>query len=166
MAGPVHYEIYIRRTPPDDWSLSQAMEDRRRAMETAEDLMRDRQAVAVRVTTLASNSPATLRSAANGVLSSITVNGKRELVSILPVASDGTIALTTDSGATHVTVDVLGYFVTPGGTDPGEGRLLAHANQVVYDTRVLNEPLQPGEKLEKVAPRFGITLADLKRPPA
>ena len=50
MAGPVHYEIYIRRTPPDDWSLSQAMEDRRRAMETAEDLMRDRQAVAVRAT--------------------------------------------------------------------------------------------------------------------
>ena len=50
MAGPVHYEIYVRRTPPDDWSLSQAMEDRRRAMETAEDLMRDRQAVAVRVT--------------------------------------------------------------------------------------------------------------------
>ncbi|ASD27223.1 hypothetical protein [Brevundimonas diminuta] len=50
MAGPVHYEIYIRRTPPDDWSLAQAMEDRRRAMETAEDLMRDRQAVAVRVT--------------------------------------------------------------------------------------------------------------------
>src|SRR5690606_25218455 len=50
MAGPVHYEIYIRRTPPDDWSLSQATEDRRRAMETAEDLMRDRQAVAVRVT--------------------------------------------------------------------------------------------------------------------
>lgn len=50
MAGPVHYEIYIRRTPSDDWSLSQAMEDRRRAMETAEDLMRDRQAVAVRVT--------------------------------------------------------------------------------------------------------------------
>lgn len=50
MAGPVHYEIYIRRTPPDDWSLSQAMEDRRRAMEAAEDLMRDRQAVAVRVT--------------------------------------------------------------------------------------------------------------------
>lgn len=50
MAGPVHYEIYIRRTPPDDWSLSQAMEDRRLAMETAEDLMRDRQAVAVRVT--------------------------------------------------------------------------------------------------------------------
>lgn len=103
-------------------------------------------AVAVRVTTLASNSPATLRSAANGTLSSVVVNGKRELVSILPVATDGTIALTTDSGATHVTVDLLGYFVTPGGSDPTEGRLLAHANQVVYDTRVLNQPLQPGEK--------------------
>jgi hypothetical protein len=103
-------------------------------------------AVAVRVTTLASNSPATLRSAANGVLSSVVVNGKRELVSILPVATDGTIALTTDSGATHVTVDLLGYFVTPGSADPAAGRLLAHSNQVVYDTRALNQPLQPGEK--------------------
>ena len=37
-------------------------------------------AVAVRMTTLGSNSPATLRSAANGVLSSVTVNGRRELV--------------------------------------------------------------------------------------
>lgn len=103
-------------------------------------------AAAVRVTTLASNSPATLRSAANGVLSSVVVNGKRELVSILPVATDGTIALTTDSGATHVTVDLLGYFVTPGGSDPAEGRLLAYANQVVYDTKALNLPMQPGEK--------------------
>jgi len=103
-------------------------------------------AVAVRVTTLASNSPATLRSAANGDLSDVVVNGKRELVSILPVATDGTIALTTDSGATHVTVDLLGYFVTPGGDDPGEGRLLAYANQVVYDSAALNQPLQPGEK--------------------
>lgn len=50
MAGPVHYEIYIRRTPPADWTLSQAMEDRKRAVETAEDLLRDRHAVAVRVT--------------------------------------------------------------------------------------------------------------------
>ncbi len=103
-------------------------------------------AAAVRITTLGSNSPATLRSAANGALTSVTVNGKRELVSILPVASDGTIALTTDSGATHVIVDLLGYFVTPGEGTPAEGRLLAYANQVVYDTKVVNEPLQPGEK--------------------
>jgi hypothetical protein len=103
-------------------------------------------AVAIRVTTLASNSPATLRSSANGALKQVTVNGKQELVSILPVATDGTIALTTDSGATHVTVDLLGYFVTPGRANPSEGRLLAHANQVVYDTAALNSPLQPGEK--------------------
>lgn len=50
MAGPVHYEIYSRRTPPADWTLVQAMEDRKRAVEAAEDLLRDRQAVAVRVT--------------------------------------------------------------------------------------------------------------------
>ena len=50
MAGPVHYEIHIRRAAPDDWSLSHAMEDRRRALDAADELMRERQAVAVRVT--------------------------------------------------------------------------------------------------------------------
>ncbi len=103
-------------------------------------------AAAVRITTLGSNSPATLRSAANGTLSEVVVNARRELVSILPVATDGTIALTTDSGATHVIADLLGFFVTPYGDDANAGRLLAYANQVVYDTRLLNAPLQPGEK--------------------
>mgnify|MGYP007071974786 CR=1 FL=1 len=50
MAGPVHYEIYIRKTAPSSWTLSMATEDRKTAIDTAEDLMRDRQAVAVRVT--------------------------------------------------------------------------------------------------------------------
>lgn len=50
MAGPVHYEIYIRKTPPASWSLSMATEDRKTAIETAEDLLRDGQACAVRVT--------------------------------------------------------------------------------------------------------------------
>lgn len=50
MAGPVHYEIYIRRTQTDDWALSQAVDDRRLALDTAENLMRDRVAAAVRVT--------------------------------------------------------------------------------------------------------------------
>lgn len=50
MAGPVHYEIYMRRTAPADWSLHQATEDRRQAVDTAEELLRDREAVAVRVT--------------------------------------------------------------------------------------------------------------------
>ncbi len=50
MAGPVHYEIHIRRAAPDDWSLSHATEDRRRALDAADELMRERQAVAVRIT--------------------------------------------------------------------------------------------------------------------
>lgn len=50
MAGPVHYEIYIRKTPPASWTLSMATEDRKTAVETAEDLLRDGQACAVRVT--------------------------------------------------------------------------------------------------------------------
>lgn len=50
MAGPVHYEIYIRNTAPADWSLHQAVEDRRQAVDAAEALLRDREAVAVRVT--------------------------------------------------------------------------------------------------------------------
>ena len=40
MAGPVHYEIYVRKTPPSSWSLSMATEDRKLAVETAEDLLR------------------------------------------------------------------------------------------------------------------------------
>jgi hypothetical protein len=50
MAGPVHYEIYIRKTAPSPWSLLMATEDRTRAIETAEDLLADRRAAAVRVT--------------------------------------------------------------------------------------------------------------------
>jgi hypothetical protein len=50
MAGPVHYELYTRKTAPSPWTLSMATEDRKNAIDTAEDLMRDRQAVAVRVT--------------------------------------------------------------------------------------------------------------------
>lgn len=50
MAGPVHYEIYIRKTPPASWALLMATEDRKHAIETAEDLLKDDRAAAVRVT--------------------------------------------------------------------------------------------------------------------
>lgn len=50
MAGPVHYEIYIRKTPPSSWALEMATEDRKQAVETAEDLLKDGRACAVRVT--------------------------------------------------------------------------------------------------------------------
>lgn len=50
MAGPVHYEVYIRKTAPSSWSLQIATEDRAHAIDTAEDLLRDGRAAAVRVT--------------------------------------------------------------------------------------------------------------------
>lgn len=50
MAGPVHYEVYIRKTAPAPWSLLMATEDRSNAIETAEELLRDDRAAAVRVT--------------------------------------------------------------------------------------------------------------------
>ncbi|WP_324800964.1 hypothetical protein [Brevundimonas sp.] len=50
MAGPVHYEVYIRKTAPAPWSLQMATEDRANAIETAEELLSDNRAAAVRVT--------------------------------------------------------------------------------------------------------------------
>ncbi|WP_269515051.1 hypothetical protein [Brevundimonas subvibrioides] len=50
MAGPVHYELYIRKTVPSPWALIQATENRHQAIETAEQILRDKEAVAVRVT--------------------------------------------------------------------------------------------------------------------
>ena len=50
MAGPVHYELYIRKTAPSPWTLMQATEDRQQAIETAEEILRDQHAVAIRVT--------------------------------------------------------------------------------------------------------------------
>jgi hypothetical protein len=50
MAGPVHYEVYIRKTAPAPWALQMATEDRAHAIEIAEDLLRDDRAAAVRVT--------------------------------------------------------------------------------------------------------------------
>ena len=50
MAGPVHYELYIRKTAPSPWTLLQATEDRQNAITTAEEILKDKHAVAVRVT--------------------------------------------------------------------------------------------------------------------
>ena len=50
MAGPVHYEVYIRKTAPARWTLQMATEDRTQAVQTAEDLLSDNRAAAVRVT--------------------------------------------------------------------------------------------------------------------
>lgn len=50
MAGPVHYEVYIRKTAPAPWTLLMATEDRQHAITTAEDTLGDQRAAAVRVT--------------------------------------------------------------------------------------------------------------------
>lgn len=50
MAGPVHYELYIRKTAPAPWTLQMATEDRKIAVQTAEDILTDKRAAAVRVT--------------------------------------------------------------------------------------------------------------------
>jgi len=50
MAGPVHYEVYIRKTAPAPWSLQMATENRAHAVQTAEELLADDRAAAVRVT--------------------------------------------------------------------------------------------------------------------
>lgn len=50
MAGPVHYEVYVRKTAPAPWSLQMATEDRAHAIQTAEELLDDNRAAAVRVT--------------------------------------------------------------------------------------------------------------------
>ncbi len=49
MAGQIHYEIFIRKTPPSSWTLAMATESRALAVETAEETLRSKLAVAVRV---------------------------------------------------------------------------------------------------------------------
>ncbi|WP_296817436.1 hypothetical protein [Brevundimonas sp.] len=50
MAGPVHFEVFARRTAQSGWALQQATESREQAMQLAEDLLSDKRAVSVRVT--------------------------------------------------------------------------------------------------------------------
>jgi hypothetical protein len=50
MAGSVHYEVYIRKTAPAPWTLQMATEARTTAVQTAEDMLADNRAAAVRVT--------------------------------------------------------------------------------------------------------------------
>ncbi len=50
MAGPVHFEVYTRKTVQSPWALLQATEVRAQAFEVAEEMLADKRAVAVRVT--------------------------------------------------------------------------------------------------------------------
>lgn len=79
--------------------------------------------VLLRVTTINANAPTSLRVWSPGQGSSTPVakaaiNGSASSEMIVPVASDGTIALAMQFGAADVAVDVLGYFGNQG--DPIE----------------------------------------------
>ncbi len=50
MAGPVHYEIYVRRKPGAPWTLDCAVEDRSRLSDIADQLLAEGRAVGVRAT--------------------------------------------------------------------------------------------------------------------
>ncbi|HEY0052867.1 MAG TPA: hypothetical protein VGB49_05590 [Caulobacteraceae bacterium] len=49
MAGQVHFELFVRKTPPAPWALQMATEDRGQALSVADDLLADGRACAVRV---------------------------------------------------------------------------------------------------------------------
>ena len=73
-------------------------------------------AVVVTVTALGSTAPADIRVLGAGRGADVVVargrmNGRAGGSAVVPVSSDGTIALATSAGATDVTVDVTGYFV-------------------------------------------------------
>ncbi len=91
-------------------------------------------AVLVRVSALGTNAATTLRAWAPGAGSSVPVvnapmNADASGDAIIPVASDGTIAIATTAGATDVTVDVLGYY--PNGSE------VENKSEVVSDTLVM-----------------------------
>jgi hypothetical protein len=73
-------------------------------------------AVAVTVTALGSTAPSDISVGATGdakrqTVATVRMNGRASGSAVVPVASDGTIALGTSRGATDLTVDVTGYYL-------------------------------------------------------
>ena len=119
-------------------------------------------AVAVRIAAVAANAPGSLRVWSPGVASSSPVvstvmNQNTEAVTVVPVASDGTIAIANQAGATDVTVDVLGYFTAA--SERSKAGMLNIAGPVkAYDTTGEGGPVGPGEtRAISLASKGGIT---------
>jgi hypothetical protein len=73
-------------------------------------------AVTVRVGALGSTAPASISVGPAGeetsqVVTTVRMNGRAMGEAIVPVSSDGTIALGTSAGGTDLTVDVIGYYL-------------------------------------------------------
>lgn len=110
-------------------------------------------AVLVRITALGNNAPTTIRAWAPGSSSSVPVvkapmNSDSSGDAIVPVASNGTIAIATIAGATDITVDVLGYYP--------DGAEVENKAEVVSDTLVAPlsefEPTAPAPAPAPAAP--------------
>ena len=86
-------------------------------------------AVAIQVTSMGSNAPANIRVWGPGqsksqIVVKTPMNMDATGTAIVPVASDGTIALATSAGATDLAIDVVGYFPAgdvPNGTEATPG---------------------------------------------
>ena len=82
--------------------------------------------VKVRVTAVNSNAPSTIRVWSPGQSQSqpvvkVAINGTKDGTAIVPVSTEGTIALATTAGATDVTVDVLGWYRSGASGAPAGG---------------------------------------------
>ncbi len=78
-------------------------------------------AVAVQVTAMASNAPSNVRIWSPGqsksqIVAKVPMNMDAVGTAVVPVSSQGTIALSTSAGATDLSVDVVGYY--PAGDQP------------------------------------------------
>ncbi len=110
-------------------------------------------AVRVRVTAQGSNAPATVRTWSPGQSSSVPVvkvpmNADAFGEAIVPVASDGTIALAVTAGASDLVLDVLGYYAQ--GDQPNK-------SEVIGETTVLPLTESGGAPAPAPAPATPIT---------
>jgi len=132
--------------------------------------------VAIRVTAVNANAPSRVRVWSPGQKASqsvvrVPINGTASGETIVPVASDGTIALAMQAGAADIVVDVLGYYGMTGDpvtiADPvevappaleqppaaepqpefavPESGFVAIGTVVGFDSSASGGPLQPGE---------------------
>lgn len=108
-------------------------------------------AVAVRVVAVKSNAPAQLRVWSPGQSSSapvlsVPINGTAESLTVVPVSSEGTIAIATSAGATDVVADVIGYFTAaPASVLATGGTVEPVPATKAYDTTGEGGPIGPGE---------------------
>jgi hypothetical protein len=77
---------------------------------------------------------------------------------VVPVGTDGTVALYNNNGSTHLVADVQGYYSDSDGPAGGEYHLTAPTR--VLDTRDSRRPLRPGEVLRVPVGAPGVDAPD------